>query len=367
MPGNSLRNFDNPDSVLSAFRLDIEGLSMLDFRSFTPSRLEALMQEMGQPAYRARQLFRWLWRPGVRDFSGMMNLPADLRRRLAKIGAMVSLAPHEIQRSADGTVKYAWTLRDGMIIETVLIPERDHNTICISTQVGCAMGCRFCHTGRMGFRRNLRPSEIAGQVLSVVENLGDRRHVRNLVFMGMGEPLANYRGLTTALSILTDELGLNFSQRRITVSTCGLVPEILRLGHEWDVGLAISLHAPDDEARNRLMPVNKRYPLAELMNACRRYPLSKRRRITFEYLLMAGENDRPEHAVRLAELLRGIPSKINLIPFNPSSGLPFNRPGDAEIQAFQRILTDAGYTAMIRKSKGQDIAAACGQLGGSSV
>ncbi len=325
------------------------------------------MLEMGEPAYRARQLFQWLWRPGIRDFFQMTNLPEDLRNRLASRGIVNSMDPLEIQRSCDGTVKYAWSLADGMVIESVLIPERDHNTVCISTQVGCALGCRFCHTGKMGLKRNLSPWEIAGQVLSVVEDLGDRGAVRNLVFMGMGEPLANYDRLTAALSILTHEQGLNFSQRRITVSTSGLAPEILHLGQDWDVGLAISLHAPDDGLRSRLMPINRRYPIAQLLDACRRYPLSKRRRITFEYLLMAGVNDGLEHARRLAEILRGIPSKINLIPFNQSPGLPFIRPEGVVVQRFQQILAEAGYTAIVRKSKGQDIAAACGQLGRASA
>ena len=318
---------------------------------------------MDQPAYRADQLFRWLWRPGVRDFSRMGNLPLAMRQRLGQACRLVRLEPEAIQESADGTMKFAWRLADGRVVESVLIPERGHNTVCISTQVGCAMGCRFCHTARMGFHRDLAPSEIAGQVLSIVEELGDRGLVRNLVFMGMGEPLANYRSLVKAVAILTSETGLNFSQRRITVSTCGLVPEILRLGRDLDVGLAISLHAPDDGLRSRLMPVNRRYPLAELLEACRRYPLSRRRRITFEYLLLAGVNDRPRHARLLARILRGIPAKINLIPCNESPGIDFKRPGEAAVLSFQEILAGEGYTAIIRKSKGRDIAAACGQLG----
>ncbi len=346
-----------------ASTLELQEKSFPDLRSLTLEQLEALATELGQPGYRGRQLFQWLWRPGIKEFSQMTNLPLTMRERLGQESFVLNLSPEAIQRSLDGTVKFAWRLPDGLVVESVLIPERGHNTICVSTQVGCAMGCRFCHTAKMGFRRNLSPSEIVCQVLSVIEEMGDRGAVRNLVFMGMGEPLANYEALITAISILTSELGLNFSQRRITVSTSGLVPEILQLGKDLDVGLAISLHAPDDELRSSLMPINRRYPLSKLLDACRKYPLSKRRRITFEYLLLAGVNDKPGYARLLARLLRGIPSKINLIPFNESPGIEFKRPEETDVLKFQKVLVDAGYTAIIRKSKGRDIAAACGQLG----
>jgi len=224
------------------------------------------------------------------------------------------------------------------------------------------MGCRFCHTAKMGFHRDRLPSEIAGQVLSVLELAIDRDKLRNIVFMGMGEPLANYSNVLKALAILTDPKGLNFSLRRITLSTCGLVPEILRLGQDTDVGLAISLHAADDGTRSAIMPINRKYGVDKLLDACRNYPLSPRRRITFEYLLLKDINDSMEQAARLAKILRGIPAKINLIPFNQSSALKFRRPSEARILAFQKILTDANYTAIIRKSKGEDISAACGQL-----
>jgi 23S rRNA (adenine2503-C2)-methyltransferase len=292
----------------------------------------------------------------------MTDFPKDLRGKAAQKCLLTNLKLVAEQRSVDGTSKLAWRLPDGLVVESVVIPERGHKTLCISSQVGCAMGCRFCHTAMMGFRRQLIPSEIAGQVLAALEHVGEREQLRNLVFMGMGEPLANYTNVLKSLDILTDDLGLNFSLRRITVSTCGLVPEILRLGRDTDVGLAISLNAPDDKTRDQIMPINRRYPISQLIEACRNYRLSRRRRITFEYLLLAGVNDSVEQAMLLAKLLKGIPSKINLIPFNESSDIPFKRPIHEQVLAFQQVLKEANYTAVIRKSKGRDISAACGQL-----
>jgi 23S rRNA (adenine2503-C2)-methyltransferase len=292
----------------------------------------------------------------------MTDFPKDLRGKAAQKCLLTNLKLVAEQRSVDGTSKLAWRLPDGLVVESVVIPERGHKTLCISSQVGCAMGCRFCHTAMMGFRRQLIPSEIAGQVLAALEHVGEREQLRNLVFMGMGEPLANYTNVLKSLDILTDDLGLNFSLRRITVSTCGLVPEILRLGRDTDVGLAISLNAPDDKTRDQIMPINRRYPISQLIEACRNYRLSRRRRITFEYLLLAGVNDGVEQAMLLAKLLKGIPSKINLIPFNESSDIPFKRPIHEQVLAFQQVLKEANYTAVIRKSKGRDISAACGQL-----
>jgi len=314
------------------------------------------------PAFRGRQLFSWLWKPVFRDFSQMTNFPKALRAKVSQKGLLTNLKLVADQRSVDGTSKLAWRLPDDLVVESVVIPERGHNTLCISSQVGCAIGCRFCHTARMGFRRQLVPSEIVGQVLAVLEHIGEREQLRNLVFMGMGEPLANYGNVLKSIYILTDDLGLNFSLRRITVSTCGLIPEILRLGQDTDVGLAISLNAPDDKTRDKIMPINRRYPLPQLIEACRNYRLSRRRRITFEYLLLAGVNDSVEQAISLAKLLKGIPSKINLIPYNESSDIPFKRPVHEQVLAFQQVLKKANYTAIIRKSKGRDISAACGQL-----
>ncbi len=335
---------------------------MIDYRSLSRSDLESWARDLGLPAFRGRQLFSWLWRPGFRDFSQMTDFPKALRGKAARKGLLTSLKLVAEQRSVDGTSKLAWGLPDGLVVESVIIPEQGHKTLCISSQVGCAMGCRFCHTASMGFGRQLIPSEIVGQVFAALEHIGEREHLRNLVFMGMGEPLANYGNVLKSICILTDDLGLNFSLRRITVSTCGLIPEILRLGRDTDVGLAISLNAPDDKTRDQIMPINRRYPISQLIEACRNYRLSRRRRITFEYLLLAGVNDSVEQAMLLAKLLKGIPSKINLIPFNESSDIPFKRPIHEQVLAFQQVLKEANYTTIIRKSKGRDISAACGQL-----
>lgn len=334
----------------------------IDFRSLTKKELANWFKELGFPAYRGRQLFRAIWRPGFRSFSELTEFPKSLREKISSLGYITELETRAVYHSVDGTAKFVLGLSDGSAIETVVIPERGHQTICISTQVGCAMGCRFCHTAKMGFHRNLTTAEISCQVISSITALNLHEKPRNIVFMGMGEPLANYNNLVKAIHILTDDHGLHYSPRRITVSTCGLVPEMLSLGRELDVGLAISLHAPDDETRNKIMPINRKYSVPKLIEACRHYPLSKRRRITFEYLLLAGINDSISHAKKLAGLLRRIPAKINLIPFNESPGLPFKTPDYEKVLAFQKILTDANYTAIIRKSKGSDISAACGQL-----
>jgi len=338
-----------------------------NLRDYTPEELEALFAERGLPAYRGRQIFKWLARPFVYSFSQMTDLPKDLREKLAQ---EFSLALPEVTKeeiSADGTRKLALLLEDEEIIECVIIPEEDHYTLCVSSQVGCAMGCAFCLTARMGFRRNLKPHEITGQVLRAKEilekeGLSEEKPLRNLVFMGMGEPLANYDNVLKALKILLHPGGFNFSGRRVTVSTVGLIPQMERLGRDIRVKLAISLHAADNETRSRLMPINKRYPLPELIAACRRYPLPKGWRITFEYVLLAGVNDRVDDAKRLAALLRGIPAKINLIPFNEHPLLPFRCPSEEQILRFQEILLAAGYVTTIRKSRGRDISAACGQL-----
>ncbi len=336
---------------------------MIDYRSRTLAELEWLMESWGEAAFRARQLFKWLWRPGFSGITEITELPKALRARLALEGLVYFLKTERVTASRlDETVKWAFRLSDGAVVETVLIPGTSHNTLCISSQVGCAMGCRFCRTGTMGFQRNLLPSEICGQVLAVLEQTEPDRWPRNIVFMGMGEPLANLENVVTAIRILTNELGLNFSKRRITVSTCGLAPQIIRLGREVEVGLAISLHATTDELRSMIMPVNRRYLLKELMDACRRFPLPKRRRITFEYIVLGGLNHSKQDAKRLARLLQGIPSKINLIAYNPVPGLPFKAPSSEDVLRFQKRLMDKGFTAIIRKSRGRDIEAACGQL-----
>ena len=275
-----------------------------------------------------------------------------------------------LQRSEDGCVKFGFVLDDGNLIESVLIPEPDRNTLCISCQVGCAMNCSFCLTATMGFTRNLSPAEIVNQVCAVSDFLRNEPksqligpdRVTNLVFMGMGEPLNNLENVIKSISILTEQRGLDLTSRRITVSTCGIAPKMHLLGEATDVNLAISLHAVDDETRSRIMPVNKRYPLAELLQACRDFPMPRRKRIMFEYILLAGINDSDEDAHKLARILRGIPCKINLLQYNESPGIPFKSPSRNRIYAFQKIVRDAGYSVFIRSSRGSDISAACGQL-----
>jgi 23S rRNA (adenine2503-C2)-methyltransferase len=293
----------------------------------------------------------------------MTNLKKGLRERLAGAFAIGRFNLKTRETAADGTRKFLFELGDGEHIESVLIPERDHFTLCLSSQVGCAQDCRFCLTARGGFRRNLSQGEILGQVRDIRRGLEQPARLTNLVFMGMGEPLANYRNLIGAIGLLKDnQVGFGFSKRKITVSTVGLASRLADLGRDTDVGLAISLNATDNETRTRLMPINRRYPLEVLLEACRRFPLASQRRITFEYILLAGINDTPADARRLAELLRPIRAKINLIPFNEHGGCGYRRPDEATIQAFQKILVDRRYTAIIRQSKGQEISAACGQL-----
>jgi 23S rRNA (adenine2503-C2)-methyltransferase len=269
----------------------------------------------------------------------------------------------KLEISKDGSQKYLFKLSDGKHIESVLIPERDHYTLCVSSQVGCAQGCLFCLTAAGGFERNLTRAEIVAQVRDIKKELGDSEQLRNIVFMGMGEPLANYNNLVSALDTITNnDYGLRFSTRRITVSTAGLVPRFSSLGRDTKVNLAISLNATDNHTRSRLMPINRKYPLENLLKACRQYPLPAGRRITFEYILINGINDTKDDARRLAKLLQPIRCKINLIPFNRHAGCDFERPPESVTQAFFKILFDKNYTVIIRRSKGQDIAAACGQL-----
>ncbi len=336
---------------------------MIDYRSKTVNELEELMKSWGEAAFRGRQLFKWLWTPGFSSLHDITDLPKSLRARLAIEGFVYNLETVSLVASRfDDTCKWAFRLTDGSVIETVYIPGDSHATLCVSSQVGCAMGCRFCKTGSMGFIRNLTPSEIAGQVLSVIEQLGHEERPRNIVFMGMGEPLANFHNVVASIKILSHDLGLNYSKRRITVSTCGIAPKIVELGEAVDVGLAISLHATTDSLREKLMPVNRRYPLDVLMDACRRFRLPRRRRITFEYIVIKDLNHSKRDAERLCRLLKGIPSKINLIPYNHVDGLEFEAPGEEDVLRFQQSLIEQGFTAIIRKSRGRDIDAACGQL-----
>jgi len=334
-----------------------------DLKKFTLPELEQLMAAWGQPAFRARQLVKWLYK-GVSDFEAMTDVARPFRAELSRRARISDLKVEQVQIAGDGCRKFLFVLEDGNRIEAVLIPEDGHYTLCLSTQVGCAQGCRFCLTARRGLIRNLQAGEIINQLLAVRRELPDAVPLTNLVFMGMGEPLANFPALVRALTVITAPWGLNFSSRRITVSTAGLAPFIPRLGQEARANLTVSLNAPDDETRSRIMPINRRYPLAELLDACRAFPLPRHRRITFAYVLLDGVNDAPDQARQLARLLRGFRAKINLIPFNRHPRLPYGPPPEARTLKFQEILREANYTVLIRESRGQEIGAACGQLSG---
>ncbi len=340
-------------------------MQRIDLKDLPLAQLTDFVVGLGLPAFRAKQIFSWLYRPGIISFDQMTDLSKELRATLAAQCDISSFAPAATETSEDGTVKYGFRLNDGLMIETVLIPEENRNTLCVSSQVGCAMGCRFCLTGTMGFKRNLRPAEIVNQVMAVMDDMaaGGKGRLTNLVFMGMGEPLANFDNLLNALEILMDHRGLDFSSRKVTVSTCGLVPRIKELGERIEVNLAISLHSVNDATRSRLMPVNDTYPVDVLLSTCRHdFPLAKRRRIMFEYTLFEGINDSLADAKELARKLRGIRCKINLLSYNRCEALPYRSPTRKQIEAFQKVLQDAGYSAFIRTSRGGDISAACGQL-----
>lgn len=339
-----------------------------DLKDHTLEQLQDFVGRLGLPSFRAIQIFSWLYRPGITCFSQMTDISKDLRVALDEKAVISRLSPDREEVSRDGTRKFAFRLADGALIESVLIPEEDRHTLCVSSQVGCAMGCTFCLTGQMGFKRNLRPAEIVNQVQAVAEKLHDegKGRINNLVFMGMGEPLANLENLVPALQILMEQRGLDFSSRRITVSTCGLIPQMRTLGERVTVNLAVSLHAVTDAVRSRLMPVNNTYPIDELLDACRRFPLPKRRKIMFEYILIKDVNDSLEDARLLVKKLRNIRCKINLLPFNETDGSAFRRPDDERIDRFQHIIRQAGYTVLVRSSRGADISAACGQLAGAA-
>jgi 23S rRNA (adenine2503-C2)-methyltransferase len=339
-------------------------MSRLNLMGLQPMELEDLAVSLGASRYRGRQLATWIYRKGIVDLEMMTDLPREFRARLAETHAIVVPTVERETPSQDGSRKLVFRLEDERRVSAVLMPDDGRTTLCLSTQVGCGFGCAFCLTGTMGLDRNLTAAEILGQLIVANGLLGDDERVTHIVFMGMGEPLANYASLVTSLRILTDaRLGLGYSPRRLTVSTVGLVSGIDRLGREdLKVNLAISLHAASDEVRGRLMPVNRSWNLDALMAAVRRYPLAPRQRIFFEYVMLEDVNDSPEEARQLARLLRGIRAKVNLIPFNDWEGSGFHRPPLARILAFQTILLDAGITTTVRWSKGEDIGAACGQL-----
>lgn len=345
----------------------------IDCKNLDQKGLEALAESLGQPPFRGRQIMAWLYRPGITEFSQMTDLAKSFRALLPDHAGISTFSDPITEVSRDGSVKFGFSLEDGHIVESVNIPETGRNTLCISSQVGCAMGCRFCQTGSMGFVRNLSPAEMVNQVCAVRDYLSaggessGRFPITNLVFMGMGEPLNNMENLLTAISILTDQKGLDMASRRITVSTCGIVPNMHLLGLKTSVNLAVSLHAVDNETRSRLMPVNRRYPIEQLLQACRDYPIQKRKRIMIEYLMLEGINDSDQEAHRLASLLRQIPCKINLLAYNECDAKGFLPSSRDRILAFQDILRKAHYSVFIRSSRGSDIGAACGQLAGKAA
>jgi 23S rRNA (adenine2503-C2)-methyltransferase len=332
------------------------------------NEFEAYLFERKQPAYRARQVWQWLYQKRAASFADMSNLSAVFREQLAADFSISRLSVERRADSADGTVKFLFRLADGRNIESVLIPEAKRLTLCISTQVGCGFGCAFCATALLGLKRNLHASEIVDQILEASRTLTEDRRITNVVLMGMGEPLANYRQTIKALSVMTNNSwGVGISPRRITLSTVGLVPQIRKLMDETNVSLAISLHAATDELRSQLMPVNRKYSLRQLMDCCRALPIPRRKRITFEYVLLRGVNDSAADAHSLVELLRGVRCKINLIPFNPHQGSQYQRPETENVVGFQQFLSSRGLQVNVRRPRGDDIAAACGQLQGETV
>ncbi len=338
-----------------------------NIRDMSLDEIAALIASLGKEKYRARQIMKGLYAAGATTFAEMTTLARDFRARMEELTRIAEPAIDRIQTAQDGTKKVCFRTEDHLFVESVLIPGRNHWTACISTQAGCAMGCRFCLTGRQGLKRNLLPSEITGQMTMLRRRTPEGPEIKNIVLMGMGEPLANYDNVLKAIRILTSDHGLGFSSRKVTLSTCGLAPAIVRLGKDVCVNLAISLNAPDDVRRDELMPVNRKYPLAELLRACRDYPMPGRRMLTFEYILMAGVNDAPADAAKLARLLKGLHCKLNLIAFNEFPGSPYRTPTAESVSAFQQVLLDHHYTAILRKSHGRDILAACGQLSGQAA
>ena len=337
-----------------------------------PELTSFVTEDLGQPRFRAVQIWQWIWQRMARSFDEMTSISKDFRAKLKTCAVIEWPAIDRVQTSSDGTTKFLLRLSDGERVETVLIPAEDREgnvrwTQCLSTQVGCPMRCTFCSSGTMGFTRNMTMGEIMGQILVARDHLGDTRPqwpvLRNLVFMGMGEPLLNFENVRRTLEALNEKNGLNFSPRRITVSTCGIKQGLAELGESGLAFLAVSLHAPTQELRKQIMPGAAQWPLEELVETLNSYPLKTRERITFEYLLLGGVNDGPEQARQLIKLVRSVrKSKINLIVYNPSAGSPYQAPSEARILQFEKLLWDAGITAVIRKSKGQDIDAACGQL-----
>jgi len=349
--------------------------SKVNLLGLSRAQMEAFFNELGEKRFRSEQVMKWIHHHGVRDFDQMTNLSRSLRERLAQVS---SITPPEIadqQDSTDGTRKWAIRVAGGALVEAVLIPEGDRATLCVSSQVGCSLDCKFCSTGKQGFQRDLTSAEIIGQVWLAINSYngwqsGKGRVVTNVVMMGMGEPLLNFDNVVAAMDLMTDDLAYGLSKRKVTLSTSGVVPALDQLAEFSDVSLAVSLHAPNDAIRDQIVPINRRYPIADLLASARRYidaQPDKKRVVTIEYTLLAGVNDQPEHARELRELLKDYPCKINLIPFNdfPNSG--FKRPSGNAVSRFWQVLVDAGFIVTVRTTRGDDIDAACGQLVGDVV
>lgn len=332
----------------------------INLKALSKQELEYFIKESGLPAFRAKQFQHWIYERRIESIEEITEFSKDLRERLAEKAYISNLALLDRLIGEDGTEKFLFGLEDGESIESVLIADEDRLTLCISSQVGCAMCCRFCFTATMGLKRNLQPHEIVDQIISAGRMVGPRK-ITNIVFMGMGEPLANFDNVVEALWRIAEKMKI--SPKRTTLSTSGIAPKISELAIKAPkVKLAVSLNATTDAVRDYIMPVNRTYPIRVLLDACRNFPLPPGRRITFEYVLLKGVNDTPQDAKRLVHILKGIPSKVNLIPFNPYPGSEFERPAEGSVLEFQKILANARITAIIRKSKGQDISAACGQL-----
>jgi len=337
--------------------------NLVDLAGLERQEVEQILADAGEPRFHGRQIFQWIWAKGVADFDGMTNLSRALRSKLAEVARISTPVIETRQTSSDGTTKFLLRLEDGRHIESVFIPDTPAQTFCISTQAGCAMKCAFCLTGKMGLLRHLTPAEIAAQVRILAHETGLADSAFNIVLMGMGEPLHNYDATMKAIRILADKDGLALPPKRITLSTVGVLPELARLAtEELMPNLAISLHATTNEMRDELVPINRKFTLEDLIQACREFPLAKRRRITFEYVMLDRVNDTPEDARRLVRLLNGIKAKVNLLPLNEAAGIPFSRPSDDRVNEFARILAERDVVVSVRKSRGRDIRAACGQL-----
>jgi 23S rRNA (adenine2503-C2)-methyltransferase len=339
----------------------------IDLKNLSPSELIEFLASFGKERYRSTQMLRWLYQQGVQSYEEMTNLSKRFRQELSQISFISLLRPVCVEKAGDGTKKFLFQLEDGNRIESVLIPDKARLTLCVSTQVGCAFGCRFCLTGKKGWKRDLKVSEILNQILAVRKMLPEKTSITNIVLMGMGEPLANYQNTLKATALMAHPDAFRFSSRRITLSTVGLLPELEEvLRGKTPFRLAISLNASDEETRTYLMPVNRHYPLSKILALCREFPIQGRIRITFEYVMVEGINDSSQDAKRLLRILKGIPSKVNLIPLNEAPEIPFRKSSEERIKRFQEILIQGGLTAIIRNSKGLEISAACGQLQGKS-